>query len=104
MPLGTAFARDIVRWPCTSLGVNIMSFLKEERGGLLKNYWYLILEKRSKETLLLVSCWTHALVGALESSPLLGGMLAMTSPWVLHCRGFVEQHCKTWKLAKQSFP
>ncbi len=32
-----------------------MSFLKEERGGLLKKHWKLVLEKRFEETLLLVS-------------------------------------------------
>jgi hypothetical protein len=45
-----------------------MSFLKVDRGGLLKKRWNLVLEKQSEETLLLVSCWTHALVGTLESS------------------------------------
>jgi hypothetical protein len=40
-----------------------MSFLKEESGGLLKKRWNLVLEKRFKETLLLVSHWTRALVG-----------------------------------------
>ncbi len=68
MPLGTAFTRDIVHRPCTSLGVKIMSFLKEERGRLLKKHQNLVLEKRSKETLLLVSRWTRALVGVSESS------------------------------------
>jgi hypothetical protein len=70
-----------------------MSFLKEERGGFLKKGWNLVLAKRSKETLSLVSRWTRAFVGALESSCPLGGMLKMTSPipsWVLQCRGFVE--------------
>jgi hypothetical protein len=57
-----------------------MSFLKEEHGGLLKKRWNLVLEKRSKETLSLMSRWMHALVGASESSHQLGGMLAMTSP------------------------
>jgi hypothetical protein len=56
-----------------------MSFLKEEHGGSLKKGWNLVLEKQSKETLLLVSSWTLALVGASESSCLLGRMLAMTS-------------------------
>ncbi len=55
MPLGTAFAIDTVRRACTSLRVEIMSFLKEERGGLLKKRWNLVLEKLFKETLLLVS-------------------------------------------------
>ncbi len=57
-----------------------MSFLKEERGESLKKRWNLVIEKWSKETLLLVSHWTHAPVGASESSHPLGGMLAMTSP------------------------
>ncbi len=55
MPSGTAFAIDIVRRACTSLGVKIMSFLKEERGGSLKKRWNLVLEKQFEETLLLVS-------------------------------------------------
>jgi hypothetical protein len=55
MPSGTAFAIDIIRRPCTSLGVKIMSFLKEEHGGLLKKYWKLVLEKRFEDNLLLVS-------------------------------------------------
>jgi hypothetical protein len=38
-----------------SLGVKIMSFLKEEHGGLLEKHWNLVLETLSKETLLLVS-------------------------------------------------
>jgi hypothetical protein len=57
-----------------------MSFLKEERGGLLKKRWNLVLEKRSEETLLLVSCCTRALVGAPEISRPLGGISAVTSP------------------------
>jgi hypothetical protein len=86
MPLGTAFARDIARRLCTSLGVEIMSFLKEERGGSLKKHWNLVLEKWSEEILSLVSRWTRALVGTLESSHPLGRMLAIMSPvpsWVL---------------------
>jgi hypothetical protein len=67
MPSGTAFARDIVHRACMSLRVKIMSFLKEEHGGLLRKHWNLVLEKGSKETLLLVSRWTRALVGELES-------------------------------------
>jgi hypothetical protein len=51
-----------------------MSFLKEESGGLLKKHWSLVLEKRFKETILLVSRWTRALVGASEISLLLGGI------------------------------
>ncbi len=57
-----------------------MSFLKEERGGSLKKLWNLVLEKQSKETLLLVSHRTFALVGASEISSLLGGILAVMSP------------------------
>jgi hypothetical protein len=57
-----------------------MSFLKEESGGLLKKLWNLVLEKLFKETLLLVSCWTRALVCASENSCLLGRSLAVTSP------------------------
>jgi hypothetical protein len=44
-----------------------MSFLKEESGGLLKKHWNLVLEKWLEETLLLISCWTRALVGASEN-------------------------------------
>ncbi len=57
-----------------------MSFLREENGGSLKKSWNLDLEKRFKETLLLVSHWTHALVGASENSYPLGGILAVMSP------------------------
>ena len=64
MPLGTAFARDIVLRPCTSLGVKIMSFLKEESGGLLKKRWNLVLEKWFEETLSHMSRWTRFLVVA----------------------------------------
>jgi hypothetical protein len=56
-----------------------MSFLKEESGGVLKN-WSLVLEKRFSETLLLVSHWTCALVGASKISCPLRGILAVTSP------------------------
>jgi hypothetical protein len=52
-----------------------MSFLKEECGGLLKKRWKLVLEKRFKKPLLLVSHWTCALRGASEISLLLGGIL-----------------------------
>jgi hypothetical protein len=45
-----------------------MSFLKEERGESLKKHWSLVLEKGTPETLLLVSRWVRALVGALEIS------------------------------------
>jgi hypothetical protein len=45
-----------------------MTFLKEEHGGLLKEHWNLVIEKRSKETLSLMSPWTCALVDASESS------------------------------------
>jgi hypothetical protein len=84
-----------------------MSFLKEECGGSLKMHWNLVLEKRSKVTLLLMSHWTRALVGALESSHLLGGMLAMTSPvpsWVLHQRGFIETALLGLETGKAEFP
>jgi hypothetical protein len=57
-----------------------MSFLKEERGGLLKKRWELVLEIRFEETLLLVSRWTHALGGASEITCPLGRILAVTSP------------------------
>ena len=57
-----------------------MIFLKEEREGSLKKHWNLVLEKRFKKTLLLVSRWTCALVGASEISCPLGGSLAVTSP------------------------
>ena len=67
MPLGTAFARDIVHRPCTSFGVETMSFLKEEREGSLKKHWNLVLEKWFEETLLLVSRWTCALVGTSDN-------------------------------------
>jgi hypothetical protein len=55
IPLGTAFASDIVRRACTSRGVKITSFLKEESGGVAKKHWSLVLEERTPETLLLVS-------------------------------------------------
>jgi hypothetical protein len=67
MPSGTAFAIDIVRMPCTSLRVKIMSFLKEERGGLLKKRWKLVLEKLFEETLLLVSRWMYSVEMALTA-------------------------------------
>ncbi len=57
-----------------------MSFLEEESGGSLKKHWNLVLEKWFEETLLLVSHWARALVGASEISCLLGGSLAVTSP------------------------
>jgi hypothetical protein len=57
-----------------------MSFLKEDRGGPLKKHWKLVLEKQFKETLLFMSRWTIALVGASEISRPLGGILAVTSP------------------------
>jgi hypothetical protein len=59
-----------------------------------------------QRTLLLVSCWTHALVGALESSHPLGGMLAMMSPvpsWVLYHRGFVETALLGLETGKAEF-
>jgi hypothetical protein len=43
-----------------------MSFLKEESGGSLKKHWNLVLEKWFEETLLLMSRWKRALVGASE--------------------------------------
>jgi hypothetical protein len=57
-----------------------MSFLKEESGESLKKCWNLVLKKRFKETLLLVSRWTCAVVGAPEISHPLGRILAVTSP------------------------
>jgi hypothetical protein len=57
-----------------------MTFLKEESEGSLKKHWNLVLEKRFKETLLLASHWTRALVGDSEISRLLGGIMAVTSP------------------------
>ncbi len=57
-----------------------MSFLKEEREGSLKKHWNLVLEKWFDETLLLVSHWTRALVGASEISRQLGKILVVTSP------------------------
>jgi hypothetical protein len=44
-----------------------MSLLKEESGGSLKKNWNLVLKKRFKETISLVSHWTHALVGGSEN-------------------------------------
>jgi hypothetical protein len=84
-----------------------MSFLKEDCGGVLKKRWSLVLEKQSKETLLLLSHWTRALVGALESFRPLSGMLAMTSPvpsWVLHRRCFVETALLGLETGKAEFP
>jgi hypothetical protein len=72
MPSGIAFAIDIVCRACTCLGVKIMSFLKEERGGSLKKHWNLVLEKQFSETLPLVSPWIRALGGTLETSCPLG--------------------------------
>ncbi len=57
-----------------------MSFLNKESGGPLKNCWNHVLEKWFKETLLLVSRWTRALVGASEISHPLGRILVVTSP------------------------
>ncbi len=37
-PSGAAFTRLIVRRPCRSLGVDTISFLKEESGGSLANH------------------------------------------------------------------
>ncbi len=52
-----------------------MSFLKEKGGGSPKKHWKLVLEKRFKETLLLVSRWTRALGGASEIPRPLGRIL-----------------------------
>jgi hypothetical protein len=49
-----------------------MSFLKEERGGSLRKRWNLVLEKLLEETLLLVSRWTRALIGASENFSAVG--------------------------------
>ncbi len=49
-------------------------------GGSLKKGRNLVLEKWFKETLLLLSRWTHALVGASEISCPLGRTLVVTSP------------------------
>jgi hypothetical protein len=57
-----------------------MSFLKEESGGLLKKHWILVLDKPFKETLLLMSRRTRALVGLSEISCWFGGTLAVASP------------------------
>jgi hypothetical protein len=80
MTLGTAFAIDIVRRACTSLGVKIMSFFNEEHGGLLKKHWNLVLKKRFPGTLPLVSHWIRALGGASETSRPLGRILVVMSP------------------------
>jgi hypothetical protein len=106
--LGTAFAIDIVRRACTSLGVKIMSFLKEEQGGLLKKHWNLVLKKWFSETLPLVSHWIGARGGASETSRPLGRILAVTPP-----NTFVGAACRKtqrdstarpWNLEMQSFP
>ncbi len=54
----------------------MMSFLKEEHGGLLKKHWSLVLEKGTPETCLLLSHWVRALVGALGISWSLKKILA----------------------------
>ncbi len=41
--LGTDFARLIVRRPCSKDGVEVMSFLKEERGTWLRKRWKFVL-------------------------------------------------------------
>ncbi len=51
-----------------------MSFLKEDCAGSLMKHWKLVLDKQFKVTLLLVSCWTRALLGASEISRPLGGI------------------------------
>ncbi len=85
-----------------------MSFLKEESGGSLKKRWNLVLEKRFKENLSRLSCWTRALVGASEMSRPLGGSLVVTSP-----NTFVGAACRESRrdstarllnLEMQSFP
>ncbi len=67
-PLGTPFAIDIIGRACTSHGIKIMSFLKEEHVGSLTKHWSLVLEKGTPETLLLVSHWIRALVGTSKVS------------------------------------
>jgi hypothetical protein len=57
-----------------------MNFLKEESGRLLKKHWNLVLEKWFEETLLLLSHWTRAFVGASKISHLFGGIVAVMSP------------------------
>jgi hypothetical protein len=54
----------------------MMSFFKEEHGGLLKKHWSLVLEKGTLETLLLVSHWVCALVGVSRNSWPLDKILA----------------------------
>jgi hypothetical protein len=80
MPSGTAFARDIVRKPCTSIGVKIISILRDESGGSLKKHWNIDLEKWFNETLLLVSNWTPALRGISEIFLSVRWNLEVTSP------------------------
>jgi hypothetical protein len=83
-----------------------MSFLKEELWGLLKKHWNLVLEKWSKETLLLVNRWTRALVGASKSSRRLGRMLVMTSPvpsCVLHRGSVIETALLGLETGKAEF-
>jgi hypothetical protein len=57
-----------------------MSFLKEKGGGSFKKRWNLVLEKQFKETLLLMSRWTCALLGGSEFFFPLGKILVVTSP------------------------
>jgi hypothetical protein len=54
----------------------MMSFLKEERGGLLKKRGSLVLEKGTLETRLLMSRWVRALVDMSGISRLLNKNLA----------------------------
>jgi hypothetical protein len=54
----------------------MMSFLKKERGGLLKKRWSLVLKKGTPETCLLVSHWVGTLVGASGISLPLNKILA----------------------------
>jgi hypothetical protein len=54
----------------------MMSFLKEELGGLLKKRWSLVPEKGALESCLLVSRWVRALVVASGISGPLNKILA----------------------------
>jgi hypothetical protein len=85
-----------------------MSFLKEESGGSHKKPWNLVFEKRIKETLLLLSCWTRALVGASEISRPLGRNSAVTSPNTFvnaaHRESQRDSTARLWKSKIQSFP
>jgi hypothetical protein len=84
-----------------------MNFLKEESGGLLKKRWNLVLEKWFEETLLLLSHWTPALVGASEICRPLGGILVVRSPntfvGAAHRESQRDSTAGPWKLNIQSF-